>query len=71
MNWLRNLFTPNNLTVAERQLAQARLDLMEAQSGKAFAEAMIAYNTDIINRHEALLQQHNSTSIFTGEQKNA
>ena len=68
MNWLRNLYTPKAINVAERELAQARLDLMEAESGKAFAEAMISYNTNIINRHEAMLHNSNMAPIFKGEE---
>jgi len=48
MNQLFKKLTP--IEVAERELAQAELALLEAQSGKDFAECMVAYNKTRVDR---------------------
>jgi hypothetical protein len=42
----------------EEELTDARLSLLEAQSGKEWAEAMVSYHTKRIERLQAQLHAH-------------
>jgi hypothetical protein len=49
-----NLFTPDHRTVAQRELKESRLRLLEAQSALEYAQAMVAYHTQRIQRLEEM-----------------
>lgn len=52
--------TPNHLIIAQRQLAEARCKLMEAEATASYAGLMIQYYSGMVARHEQLLVASNS-----------
>lgn len=57
----RDFFGPikdtDYLTVAQNDLAVARIKLLEAQEGREYAEAMIQYHSQKIDRLTSVLQK--------------
>lgn len=54
--WLKNLFrTPTATELALRELAEAKRDLLKAQDGRDYANAMCMYSEERILRLEKML----------------
>lgn len=54
--WFKNLFrTPTAAEIALRELAEAKRDLLKAQDGRDYANAMCKYSEDRIVRLESML----------------
>lgn len=57
MNFIRRMITgPTAEERAARELAQARCDLLAAQTGEEFARSHVRYNAERIARLEAYLR---------------
>lgn len=55
-----NIFrTPSALELAVRELDEAERRLLEAYSAKEYAEAMVTYHSDRIDRLQRYIQQFN------------
>jgi hypothetical protein len=49
--WIKGLFQePSPKELAQRELEKARRDLLAAQSAREYADAIVEYNTQRINR---------------------
>jgi hypothetical protein len=59
---LRAIYNPDYLTLAAMQLRQARVNLLDAQARHSMAELSVNYYKLLIERHEQLLSQSNSTT---------
>lgn len=58
MKILRNYFkTATLLDVANRELAEAELAKLTAQTGQEYAASLVAYNTSRIERLRTFIQQ--------------
>lgn len=57
-----NIFrTPSALEVAARELAQAELSMLEAQSAREYADAMATYHAERIDRLQRYIRQSNES----------
>lgn len=54
--------TPSAAELASRELADAERKLLDAQSGREFADAMVRYHTDRINRLRRFLRESGNAS---------
>lgn len=53
-----NIFrTPSALEVAARELAQAELSMLEAQSAREYADAMATYHAERIDRLQRYIRE--------------
>lgn len=57
-----NLFrTPTALEMASKELAQAERSLLEAQSAREYADAMVTYHGDRIDRLRRYIREANES----------
>lgn len=52
---------PDHLVLAQRELQEAKRSLLKAESGKAYAEAMVSFHSSTIKRLETLLLDSNNS----------
>lgn len=57
---------PTAEAVAQRELSEAKRELLKAQTGLDYAKAMVRYNEDRVAR----LQQYLGIQPYTGEERN-
>lgn len=69
MKFLRHFFgwclTPDHLSIAEAELAEAQVKLMEAEGQRQYGEAMAAFYQARINSYKTLLVGQQSTASFS------
>lgn len=57
LNWVKGLWDmPPALDMAKMELAKAERELLEAQTGVEYAQAMVVYNTQRVERLRAFLE---------------
>lgn len=52
-------YTPSPMEIAARELVQAQRSLLEAQSAREYADAMVTYHTKRIDRLQRYLREEN------------
>ena len=58
INWIKHLYTPSTCEeLMERELDAARRDLLIAETAKDYAESMVLYNNQRIERLTAALKE--------------